>query len=119
MIDSPEQAPVLARDRARQHRRLSTDAERKLWAHLRNNQRKRMKFRRQHPIDTYMADFLCLQARLVVEVADGGHDDEQRRRADAARIAFLDSQGFRVLRFWNEEVLNNIDGVLERIAEYI
>ncbi len=78
-----------------------------------------MKFRRQYPIGPYVADFFCLQARLVVELDGGGHAREQQRRGDAARTAYLESRGYRVLRFWDNEVLTNVDGVLERIAEYL
>lgn len=101
------------KDRARELRRKSTDAEQRLWNCLRNRQLGGAKFRRQVPIDRYVADFLCQDSRLVVE-ADGGQHSEER---DAARTAYLEAQGFRVIRFWNHDILENIDGVLDRIAE--
>ncbi|GIK99373.1 MAG: hypothetical protein BroJett029_35820 [Alphaproteobacteria bacterium] len=93
----------------------ATDAERKLWHQLRRKQVGGLRFRRQYPLGLYIVDFVCLPARLVVEV-DGGQHAEQLER-DAARTAWLESQGFRVIRFWNNEVLGNIEGVLHVIGE--
>ena len=118
MKDSPQRALALARDRARRLRNRGTDAERKLWAHLRNSQVTRLKFRRQYPVGPYVVDFLCIEARLVVEVDGGGHDTEEQRLADAMRSEYLESRGYTVARFWNNEVMSNIEGVLERIGEY-
>ena len=93
-------------------RREMTDAELALWSQLRNRRLLEHKFRSQWPFGLYVADFCCLAARLVVEV-DGGQHSENR---DAKRTAWLEEQGFRVLRFWNNDVLTNMDGVLEVIA---
>jgi very-short-patch-repair endonuclease len=112
-------APILARDRARSLRRASTDAERKLWAHLRSRQLKGAKFRRQHPIGPYIADFACVEAKLIIELDGGGHDRDEQLHADEVRSAYLESCGYRVVRFWNNEVMENIDGVLEQIAELV
>jgi adenine-specific DNA-methyltransferase len=90
-----------------------TDAERALWSKLRGRRFEGFKFRSQWTLDRSVADFCCLQARLVVEV-DGGQHNEKR---DAARTAKLKTKGFRVIRFWNNDVLTNIDGVLEVILE--
>ncbi len=111
--------PPLTRDRARSLRRRSTDAEQELWAHLRNRQLKGAKFRRQQPIGPYVVDFFCLEAGLVVEVDGGSHAGEDERRADKDRTAHLENCGYRVVRFWNNEVMGNIDGVLERIGEFV
>lgn len=92
-------------------RREMTDAERRLWSRLRGRRLEGWKFRSQHSIGPYVADFLCWDARLIVEV-DGGQHDEM---ADGDRTAFLRGQGYRVVRFWNNDVLGNIDGVLERL----
>lgn len=100
-------------DRARTLRRNATDAEAKLWPRLRNRQLNGMKFRRQVPIGPYFADFLCREARLIVEVDGGQHDPER----DNNRTTFLKAQGYRVLRFWNHDVLTNIEGVLTTIME--
>jgi len=96
---------------ARHLRRSLTDAERRLWYHLRDRRLVGRKFRRQVPIGPFVADFACLEAMLVVEVDGSQHADG----ADAARDAFLRRHGFAVLRFWNNDVLTRTQGVLERI----
>ena len=93
-------------------RRNMTDAERKLWQYLRGNQLG-VKFRRQHPFENYILDFVCLPLGLVIEV-DGGQHMEQAEH-DAKRTAMLEGAGFRVLRFWNNQVLNELDAVVEMI----
>jgi very-short-patch-repair endonuclease len=90
-----------------------TDAERKLWSALRNRQLSGAKFRRQQPIGPFIADFVCQAQRLIVE-ADGGQHAESI--IDERRTAFLESRGYRVLRFWNNDILSNIDGVAQVIA---
>jgi very-short-patch-repair endonuclease len=99
---------------ARDLRQSQTDAERKLWWRLRDRRLTEFKFRRQHPIGPFIADFCCTEAKLVVEL-DGGQHTLQRR-SDTVRTDFLEAQGYRVLRFWNNEILTNTDGVLQRIA---
>lgn len=94
----------------RRLRKSMTDAERRLWRALRNRQLAGHKFRRQHPIPPYVADFACVERGLIVEV-DGGQHSE-RTEADAARTRALQAQGFRVLRVWNNEVMANLEGVL-------
>lgn len=103
------------RIKARELRKNSTDAEKKLWNHLRLRQLGGYKFRRQHPLGPYIVDFICLEKRLLIEV-DGGQHSE-RVDYDKERTAWLEAQGFRVLRFWNNEILNEIDVVKEVIAE--
>jgi very-short-patch-repair endonuclease len=98
---------------ARRLRRDSTDAERTLWLQLRDRRLEGWKFRRQVSIDPYIVDFLCLDAKLVIEV-DGGQHDENRAK-DEVRTRFLEGFGLRVIRFWNNEVLGNLEGVLEGI----
>lgn len=90
-----------------------TDAERRLWGALRQEQVGGYKFRRQHPFGDYILDFVCLERRLVVEV-DGGQHLEMREQ-DQARTEILEKAGFLVLRFWNNEVLEQLDAVMERI----
>jgi len=77
------------------------------------------KFRRQHEIGSYIADFFCLDARLVIELDGSQHGEERERQADERRTEYLENQGYRVLRFWNQEVLDNIDGVLETISRHL
>ena len=103
--------------KARQLRKKSTDAEVALWRHLRNRQLAGCKFRRQVPIDPYVVDFVCFEQRLVIEL-DGGHHQSQAED-DKARTVWLENQGFRVLRYWNNEVLVNVDGVALSILEAI
>ena len=110
----PSRSPIL-RNRVRRLRRDQTDAERKLWARLRDRQLHGAKFRRQHLIGSYMADFCCPEFCLVVEV-DGGQHAEQAQ-ADQRRDRLLAQRGYRVLRFWDNEVLSQTDAVLERIDE--
>ena len=98
---------------ARTLRQNATDAERRLWSRLRKRQLEGCRFRRQAPLEPYVVDFACLAARLVIEVDGGQHS--WRAEQDAARKSWLEANGFRVLRFWNNEVLANTDGVLETI----
>jgi very-short-patch-repair endonuclease len=97
------------RQRARGLRARITDAERKLWFALRDRRLSGFKFRRQVPIDRFIADFICFEARLVIEVDGGQHVDSSR---DQRRDRWLAENGFRVVRFWNNEVLSNLEGVL-------
>jgi very-short-patch-repair endonuclease len=94
-------------------RQKATDAEQRLWRRLRNRQVCGAKFRRQHPLPPYVVDFVCLEKRLVIE-ADGGQHLE-RQAHDEKRTAFLEAQGFRVMRFWNDEILTQTEDVLEAI----
>ncbi len=103
--------PIPLTQIARKLRHTMTDTERKLWSRLRAHQLG-AHFRRQAPLGSYVLDFVCFTARVVVEVDGGQHADSPR---DQVRDAWLQAQGFRVLRFWNNEVLENIDGVLETI----
>lgn len=102
-------------DLAKNLRKRSTDAERLMWKHLRVKQMGGLKFRRQHPIGNYIVDFACLEKRVVVEL-DGGQHGE-RVNKDRARDEWLKARGYKVLRFWNNEVLKNVEGVLEVIME--
>jgi very-short-patch-repair endonuclease len=95
----------------------ATDAERMLWKHIRAHRMAGYKFRRQVVIEPYIVDFVCLEAKLIVE-ADGGQHLEQAED-DSKRSLFLESLGYRVIRFWNHEILGDIDAVLERIHGYL
>ncbi|OFZ67686.1 MAG: hypothetical protein A2V79_01750 [Betaproteobacteria bacterium RBG_16_56_24] len=94
-----------------------TDTEKLLWRHLRMEQLSGYKFRRQHPIGNYIVDFVCLEAALVLEV-DGGQHAESADN-DAIRTKWLEAKGLHVMRFWNNEVLNNIEGVKLVIWNYL
>lgn len=104
--------------RARELRKAMTDAERRLWGRLRNEQLG-ARFRRQAPIGPYIADFVCFAQRLVIECDGGQHAEPVQAAHDGERTAFLEDAGFRVLRFWNNEVLGNLDGVVERITQVL
>ncbi len=100
--------------RARALRRQASEAERTLWQQLRKRQLHGFKFRRQVVIEPYIVDFVCLDAKLIIE-ADGGQHADQAAY-DGRRTAKLESMGYRVMRFWNHEILGELPGVLEQIA---
>ena len=104
-------------ERARRLRRESTDAERALWASLRDRRLLGFKFARQVPIGPYVVDFACRERKLVVELDGGQHLDSAAR--DETRTQHLRSRGYEVLRFWNHDVLSHPDSVLEAIRLHL
>jgi very-short-patch-repair endonuclease len=100
---------------SRNLRKNQTDAENKLWRHLRGKQLEGLRFRRQHPIGRYIVDFVCLEKRLVLEIDGGQHGEEKGQIKDKERDQCLRSEGYQVLRFWNNEVLTNLEGVMDMI----
>ncbi|MFQ5863179.1 MAG: endonuclease domain-containing protein [Candidatus Brocadiales bacterium] len=98
---------------AKNLRKKPTDAENLLWRYLRSKQLDGLKFRRQHPIGDYIVDFACLEKQTVIELDGGRHTINKDR--DKERNRWLEKEGYKVLRFWNNDVLTNIDGVLEVI----
>ena len=100
--------------RSRELRRNATEAERKLWPHLSARKLRGVRFNRQFPIGPFICDFASRERRLVIEI-DGGHHAFSTEY-DARRTAFLNGQGYKVVRFWNNEVLDNLDGVLAVIG---
>ena len=100
--------------RARRLRANHTRAEGRLWLKLRNRKLDGFKFRRQFPIDRYVADFVCIEAKLIVELDGGNH--ALTTAYDAARTEVLEQAGFRVIRFWNRSVMTEIDNVLQTIS---
>lgn len=107
------------RVRAKELRQASPDAERALWQRLRNRQLGGYKFRRQHPISGYFADFACVEAGLVVELDGGQHFEADALEHDRRRTAKLNEAGFEVLRFTDREALIERDGVLARILDWL
>ncbi|MCC8938207.1 endonuclease domain-containing protein [Bradyrhizobium sp. Arg68] len=105
------------RDRAKQLRRTMTRAETLLWRHLKADRLAGLNFRRQAPIGTYIADFVAHSCKLIVEVDGESHDFEERIRRDERRDAWLASRGYRVLRFTNDDVLRNLEGVALAILQ--
>ncbi len=100
---------------ARTLRKRSTEAEKLLWSRLRGRRFEGIKFKRQAPIANYVVDFVALDLKLIIEV-DGGQHDEHAA-LDAQRTRILEEWGYHVIRFWNNDVLGNIDGVLEAILQ--
>jgi very-short-patch-repair endonuclease len=111
--------PSRLRSNARALRKNSTDAERILWSELRDHRLNGASFRRQVPVATYIADFVCHAAKLVIELDGGQHFSDAQEVADARRSAIIEAKGFRVLRFSNHDVMTNRVGVLETIATAI
>jgi very-short-patch-repair endonuclease len=99
---------------ARRLRRDSTDTERRLWAVLRDRRLAGYRFRRQHPIGNFIVDFACTRHRLIIEADGGQHADND---TDQRRSAVLQAEGWRLIRFWNNEVLTNTEGVIEVILQ--
>jgi len=102
---------------ARELRQRQTEAEKTLWARLRDRQLEGVKFRRQQPIGYYVVDFASLESRVIVEIDGGQHNEHGKKEKDGERTAWLKREGYHILRFWNNEVLHNVDGVLEVIRE--
>jgi len=105
----------IARNLGRELRRQGTHSERVLWQKLRNKQLTGVKFRRQQPIGKYIVDFVSFDKKVIIEIDGGQHNEDRIVGQDEIRTAWLNSQGFRVIRFWNNEVLDNLEGVLFQI----
>jgi very-short-patch-repair endonuclease len=108
--------PSKLRSNARALRKISTDAERILWSELRDHRLIGASFRRQVPIENYIADFVCHAAKLVIELDGGQHFSDGQEAADARRSAIIEANGFLILRFSNHDLMSNRAGVLEKIA---
>ena len=104
---------------ARELRQQSTEAEQKLWTLLRNRQLKEKKFRRQHAIAGYVADFYCHESKLVVELDGNIHNNREAKAYDHSRTALLNEMGITVLRFWNNELLTDPAKVLQTISDHL
>ncbi len=102
---------------SRKLRREQTDAEKTLWTRLRNRQLQGVKFRRQQPVGPYIVDFVSFDKKIIVEVDGAHHGEQEMMKKDSARTDKLTGMGYRVLRFWDNEVLLNTDSVLEEIRQ--
>ena len=100
-------------------RKKQTPWEKKLWKHLRAGRFKGLKFKRQVVIGDYIVDCCCFEKRLVIELDGGQHAEDQIQNPDIERQKFLESRGYTVLRFWNNEIENDLESVLERIRQVI
>ncbi len=100
---------------ARRLRREQTEVERKLWSRLRNRRLNGSKFKRQVPKGPYVVDFCCNEARLIIELDGGQHAEDKAVAHDAKRTRYLQESGYRIVRFWNSEICENLDGVVQTI----
>ncbi len=105
--------------RCRKLRKSQTSAELKLWSCLKNRQIFGLKFRRQHPIGKFLIDFYCHEARIAIELDGGGHAEPPQAKHDNERTKFLETEGIKVLRFWNTDVSKNLEGVVKAIADAV
>lgn len=105
--------------RSRQLRRVQTIPEHELWSRVRNRQLSGLKFRRQYSIGVYIADFVCIKKKIVIEVDGGQHNSKISRAYDVRRTKYLENEGYSVIRFWNKEIMENIEGVLERTRSFL
>ncbi len=104
---------------ARTMRKNMTPQEVKLWVHLKTFKKQGCHFRRQVPFQGYIIDFICYTSKLVIEIDGGQHNNEDHQKRDAFRDKELNTEGFTVLRFWNTEIDQNMEGVLTRITEHL
>lgn len=101
---------------ARFLRKSSTDAEQLLWYNLKNRRFLGIKFRRQQPIDSYIVDFISFERKIIIEIDGGQHNEKKKALEDQKRSNVLERKGYKVMRFWNNEVLQNLSGVLEALT---
>jgi very-short-patch-repair endonuclease len=113
----PHAAVSSRQRRAKQLRQAMTRAETLLWRYLKADRIDGLGFRRQVPVRNYIADFICMSAKIVVEIDGESHDFDERQKADQIRDAFFVSEGFKVLRFTNEQVMSHLEGVVETIRQ--
>jgi very-short-patch-repair endonuclease len=116
---SSKRRGAFKQEQARQLRQSSSDAERKLWRYLRNKQTAGLRFRRQQPIGPYIADFYCAAAKLIIELDGRQHGEEEQQLHDDARTRWLTERGYRVIRFWNGQVMRYPDDTVDLILRAI
>ena len=106
-------------NRARNLRKNSTLQEQKLWELIRNRKLNGLKFVRQYPIGNYIVDFACRQKKIIIELDGGQHNEDENIVYDTKRTKYFENLGYKVIRFWNNEIDNNIEGVYERLLEFV
>lgn len=104
---------------ARNLRKNATIQERRLWNLLKNRQFCNLKFKRQQPVGEYIVDFICKEAKIIIEVDGGQHNTNDNIRRDKERTDYLEGLGYKVIRFWNNEIHEDIDGILSKLKEEI
>ena len=104
---------------ARNLRKYSTIQERRLWNLLKNRQFHNLKFKRQQPVGDYIVDFICKEAKIIIEIDGGQHNEPENIEYDKTRTEYLNTLGYKVIRFWNNEIYENIEGVVLRLKEEI
>ncbi len=104
---------------ARKLRKNSTEQERKMWKLLRNRGFKNLKFKRQVPMGNYVVDFLCEEKKLIIEIDGGQHNEPENIINDKIRTEYLESEGYCIVRFWNNEIDGNMSGVYDRLTEIV
>ena len=102
---------------ARELRNNMTNQERKLWAILKNKNFYGFKFRRQYPIGSYIADFICCSEKIVIEIDGGQHNSLENIEYDKQRTCYLESKGYKIIRFWNNDINDNISGVYKKLQQ--
>ena len=102
---------------ARKLRKNSTEEERKLWAILRNRKFLNLKFKRQFPIYNYIVDFCCEEKKIVIELDGGQHNEQKNIKKDMERTKIINAEGYKIIRFWNNEINENIEGVYLKLLE--
>jgi len=107
---------TILKERRRELRHNQTDAEKALWKHLRNKSFRGLKFFRQYSVGAYIIDFYCPEYKIAIELDGGQHAQDDKKEYDRLRTANLASLGIKIIRFWNNDVLRNIEGVLEEIT---
>ena len=109
-------SPII-KNNSRNLRKNMTDVERMLWAKIRGRQLQGFRFRRQHPIGSYIIDFICLELKLIIELDGSQHMGQQQY--DMKRSQWLQSNGFKIMRFWNSDILDDLDGVMQAICMHL
>ena len=104
---------------ARKLRKNQTSQERIIWNLLRNQQFQGLKFRRQYPVGNYIVDFICKEIKLIIEIDGGQHNSEEGIEYDLKRTEYLETKGYKVIRFWNNEIDNNLEGVYQSLMDMI
>ena len=104
---------------ARNLRKNSTIQERRLWNLLKNRQFHNLKFKHQQPISDYIVDFICKEAKIIIEIDGGQHNEPENIEYDKTRTEYLNTLGYKVIRFWNNEIYENIEGVVLRLKKEI